>query len=129
MPERSWSILTAGGLCHLVVVDAASGDPTPGDARAADLKTLLDLQKADGDYAIDAGDSQTCVAFTSFADTERFTAVLHDVRPVRQIETRWSSQWDGIYDKAAVMRLRGELRRRRRMQQRPPAPIRAVAPP
>lgn len=134
MPERPWSTLTAAGLCHLVVVEgrasgAAAGDATPADTRAAELKSLLDVLKADGDHAINwggspSGEHQTCVAFTSFADAERFAAVLHDVRPVRQIAARWSSQWDGVYDKAALVRLRGELRRLRRPLQRPPMPAR-----
>lgn len=110
MSERSWPTMTAGGLCHLVVVETPSGS----GGCAAELRSLLELAAGAGDWALDAADSQILVALTSFADAERFVSALRDVRPVRQLDPRWSSQWDGIYDGVAIGRLKRELRWQRR---------------
>jgi hypothetical protein len=106
MTERSWPTMTAGGLCHLVVVE--------GVDRESDLHDVLETVCTAGDYAIDAGGGQLSVAFTSFADAERFTAALRDVRPVRQLETRWSSEWFGVYDATWMRRQLQEIRWTRR---------------
>jgi len=126
MSERSWPTMTAGGLCHLVVVETASEESTPTDACAGELRGLLELVAHGGDHAVDAAERQICVAFTSFADAERFTAALRDVRPVRQIDARWSSQWDGVYDGSAIRRLKQELRWAKRRVAMPPGPERAL---
>ena len=103
--------MTAGGLCHLVVVEGA------GDS-LEELRDALDAVCGAGDYAIDAGGGQLSVAFTSFADTERFTGALRDVRPVRQLETRWSSEWFGVYDRATMRRQLQEIRWMKRSARR-----------
>jgi hypothetical protein len=109
MPEQNWSTLRDTGTCHLVVVEAA----------ATDLKAVLDVVCAAGDYALDAVPDdmpdRACIAFTHFADVERFTGALQGVRPVRQLEPRWSSQWDGVYDEAALRRLAADVRWNRRV--------------
>jgi hypothetical protein len=130
MPEQKWSTLRATGLCHLVVVEAEHQAATSAESRALDLKDLLELACRTGDYAIDVANGQTCIAFTSFSDMECVTGALRGVRAVRQLETRWSSQWDGIYDRNATMRLRSDLRWQRRagMSRRRPAPRSAESP-
>ena len=117
MSERSWAILTAGGLCHLVVVETSAEDSAHPEACAAELRSLLEVAASGGDYALDISGSQVLVAFTSFADAERLTAALRDVLPVRQLDARWSSQWDGIYDASAIRRLKQEQRWQRRATQ------------
>jgi hypothetical protein len=107
MSERSWPTMTAGGLCHLVAVDCTSQE-------AADMADVLDVVCTAGNYAIDSGGGQFSVAFTSFADAERFTGAMRDVRPVRQLETRWSSEWFGVFDAAAMRRQLQEIRWTRR---------------
>lgn len=114
MPQQPWSTLRATGNCHLVVVENSPG--------ATELKNALDDLCDAGDYALDDAGTQTYAAFTSFADVERFTAALRAVRSVRQLETRWASQWDGTHDKAALARLQGDVRRMKRAARQ--APIR-----
>lgn len=127
MPEQTWTTLRETGLCHLVVVEAdpgAAGPPAAGAQAASannalDLRSLLELACTLGDYAIDTAGGSTCIAFTSFSDMERVTGALRGVRPVRQLEPHWSSQWDGVYDKEAARRLRGDLRWQKRPAARP----------
>jgi hypothetical protein len=111
MTERSWPTMTAGGLCHLVVVEGADQE----------LRDVLEAVCTAGEYAIDAGGGQLSVAFTSFTDAERFTAALRDVRPVRQLETRWSSEWFGVYDAASIRRQLQDIRWMRRAARNAPA--------
>jgi hypothetical protein len=110
--------MTAGGLCHLVVVEGA------GEDSSAELHDVLETVCTTGEYAIDAGGGQLSVAFTSFADAERFTGALRDVRPVRQLETRWSSEWFGVCDRAAMRRQLQEIRWTKRVAQQASVPAR-----
>ena len=125
MSERCWTTMTAGGLCHLVVVETGGGEAVSPEACAAELKALLGLAAHAGEWAIDVpaeSGGQILVAFTSFADAERFAAALRDVRPVRQLDPRWSSQWHGACDPAAIRRLQQDLRWTRRVAQTASSP-------
>ena len=123
MTQRSWPTMTAGGLCHLVVVECRDSGGASEDG-GAELYDVLENVCTAGDYAIDAGGGQLSVAFTSFADAERFSGALRDVRPVRQLETRWSSEWFGLYDRAAMRRQLQEMRWTRRAALHPPMLVR-----
>ena len=111
--------MTAGGLCHLVVLQCRDSEDS-----SAELHDVLETVCTTGDYAIDAGGGQLSVAFTSFADAERFSGALRDVRPVRQLETRWSSEWFGVYDRAAMRRQLQEIRWTKRATQQASVPAR-----